>query len=133
MKWTFYVVFNSLIKDHEKFLFRDRKILFLLLIIKDDRRGQGKKGITRNINKPIMTLKMFYIPFLFKPIECTDTIRIVQLLDYESMIRILCLKPSYFCASELSLYSYNVVGILIKLIFLGGGIFLNNHNNVIFA
>ena len=125
--------FHSLIKDHEKFLFRDRKILFLLLIIKDDRRGQGKKGITRNINKPIMTLKRFYIPFLFKPIECMDTIRVVQLLDYKSMMRILCLKPSYFCANELSLYSCNVLGILIKLIFLRGGIFLNNHNNVVFA
>ena len=36
-------------------------------------------------------------------------------------------------ANEPSLYSRNVVGILIKLIFLGSGVFLNNHNNAVFA
>ena len=91
------------------------------------------KGITRNINKPKMTLKTFYIPFLFKPIECMDTIRVVQFLYYKLMMGILCLKPSSFCTDEPSLYPRNVVGILITLIFLGVGVFLNNHNNVVFT
>ena len=82
------------------------------------------KDITPNISKPKMTLKTLYIPFLFKSVKWLDTIRVVQ---------ILCFKPSSFCAKELSLYSCNVVGILIKLIFLGGGVFLNNHNNVVFT
>ena len=86
-----------------------------------------------NFNKPKMTLKMFYIPLLFKPIECMDTICVVQFLYYEAMMWILCLRPSSFCRNKPSLYSRNVVGKLIKLIFLGGGIFLNNHNNVVFA
>ena len=86
--------------------------------------GQGIKGITRNINKPKMTLETFYIPFLFKSIKCLDTIRVVGILYF---------KPSSFCANEPSLYSRNVSGILIKLIFLGGGVFLNNHDNVVFT
>ena len=39
------------------------KFLFL-----DGKRCQGIKGITRKINKFKMTLKTFYIPFLFKAI-----------------------------------------------------------------
>ena len=80
-----------------------------------------------------MTLKTFYIPFLFKPIECMDTIRVIQFLYYEPMMWILCLKPSYFCGNKPSLYSCNVVGILIKLIFFGGDVFFNNQNNVVVA
>ena len=94
----------------------------------DGRRGQGIKGITGNINKPKMTLKTLYMPFLFKSIKCMDTICIVQFLYYKSMMGI-----SSFCANEPSLYSCNVVGTFIKLIFLGGGVFLNNHNNVVFT
>ena len=105
-----------------------RKFLFL-----DGRRGQGIKGITRKINKPKMTLKTFYIPFPFKPIECMDTIRVAQSLNYKSMMEVLCFKSSPFCVNEPSLCSHNIVGILTKLIFFGGGIFLNNHNNVAFA
>ena len=37
---------------------------------------------------------------------------------------------SSFCANKPSLSSRNIVGILIKLIFFGRGVFLNNHNNV---
>ena len=80
-----------------------------------------------------MTLKTLYISFLFKSVKWLDTIWFVQFLYYKSMMEILCFKPSSFCAKELSLYSRNVVGILIKLIFLGGGVFLNNHNNVVFT
>ena len=99
----------------------------------DGRRGQGIKYITRNISNSKMTLKTFYVPFPFKSIKCMDSIRVVQFLHYESMMLILCLKPSFFCVNKPSLYSCNIVGILIKLIFLGGGVFLNNHNNVVFA
>ena len=91
------------------------------------------QDITWKINKPKMTLKTFYIPFLFKSIKCMDTIRVVQSLYYESMMWILCLKPSSFCANKPLLYSCNVLGILIRLIFLGGGIFLNDYNNVVFT
>ena len=48
-----------------------------------------------------------------------DTICIVQFLSYESMMSVLCFKPSYFCVNKPSLYSRNIVGILTKLIFLG--------------
>ena len=105
-----------------------KKNLFL-----DDRCGLGRKDITWNINQPIMTLKTFYISFLFKPIECMDNIPVVQFLYNESMMRVLCFKPSSVCVKVPSLYPCNVVGILIKLIFLRGDIFLNNHNNVVFA
>ena len=105
-----------------------QNILFL-----DGRRGQGIKDIMWNINKPKMTLKTFYTPLLFKPIECMDTIRVVQFLYYGAMVWILCLKPSSFCGNKPPLCSRNIVGILIKLIFLGGGIFLNNYNNIFFA
>ena len=71
----------------------------------DGRCGQGIKGIMQNISKPKMTLKTFYISFLFKPIECIDTICIVQFLHYKSMMGILCFKPSSFCVNETSLYS----------------------------
>ena len=104
------------------------KFLFL-----GGRRGQGIKGITWNINKPKMTLKTFYKPFLVKSIKRMDTIRVVQFLHHRAMIWILCFKPSFFCVNEPSLYSCNVVGILIKFIFLRGCIFLNNHSNVVFA
>ena len=67
------------------------KILFL-----NGRYGQGIKDITRDINKPKMTLKTFYIPLLLKSIECMDTIHVVQFLYYEPMMQILCLKPSFF-------------------------------------
>ena len=77
--------------------------------------------------------KTFYIPLLFKPIECMDTIHVGQFPYYESVMWILFLKPSPFCGNKPLLYSRNIVGILIKLIFLGGGILLNNHNNVVFA
>ena len=102
-------------------------------IISGGRCSQGIKGITQNINKPKMTLQTFYIPLLFKPIECMDTVRVSQFLYYEPMMWILCLKTLFFCANKPSLYSRSVVGILIKLIFLGSDIFLNNHNNVVFA
>ena len=90
------------------------KILFL-----NGRYGQGIKDITRDINKPKMTLKTFYIPLLLKSIECMDTIHVVQFLYYEPMMWILCLKPSFVCSKKPSLYSRNIDGILIKLIFLG--------------
>ena len=80
-----------------------------------------------------MILKTLYIPFLFKPIKCMYTVRVVQFSYYKSMMGILCSKPSSFCANQLSLYSRNIVGILIKLIFFRGGIFLNNHGYVIFT
>ena len=80
-----------------------------------------------------MLLKTCYKPFLFKLIECMDTIRVVRFLHYKSMIGLSCFKPSFFWVNELSLYPYNIVGILIKLIFCRGGIFLNNHNNVVFT
>ena len=99
----------------------------------DGRRGQDIKNIMRNINKPKMRLKTLYIPFLFKPIECMDIICAVQFFYYESMVWILCLKSSSFCGNKPSLYPRNIAGILIELIFFGGGIFLNNHNNVVFA
>ena len=57
------------------------KILFL-----NGRYGQGIKDITRDINKPKMTLKTFYIPLLLKSIECMDTIHVVQFLYYEPMM-----------------------------------------------
>ena len=89
------------------------KFLFL-----GGRRGQGIEDMTRNINKPKMTLlEMFYKPFVFKPIECMDTIRVVRFLHYKSMMRVSCFKPLFFSVNELSLYLYNIVGILIKLIF----------------
>ena len=50
---------------------------------------------------------------------------------------VLCFKPLSFCINEPSLYPCNVVGILInvagELMFLRGGIFLNNPENVDFA
>ena len=48
------------------------------------------------------------------------------------MIRILHPKPLYFCVNKPSLYPRNIVRILLKLIFFMGGIFLNNHDDVIF-
>ena len=94
------------------------------MLFLDGRLGQGIKDTMQNINKPKMTLKMFYIPFLFKSIKSMDTIRVFQFLHYKSMMGILCFKPSSFCANELSLYSHSsVVGILIKLIFLGAVFF----------
>ena len=80
-----------------------------------------------------MTLKTFYISPSFKPIKYMDTIRVVKFLHYKSMMGILCLKSSSFCGNKPSLYSRNIIGILIKLIILEGGIYLNNHNNVFFA
>ena len=71
--------------------------------------------------------------FFLKSIKCMNTICVVQFLYYESMMRILFPKPSSFCAKKPLLYSCNIVGILIKLIFFRGGVFLNNHNNVIFT
>ena len=75
----------------ENFYIWTQKILFL-----DGRRGQGTKGITWNTNEPKMTLKTFYVPFLFEPIECMYTIRVVQFLYYEPIMRILCHKPPSF-------------------------------------
>ena len=54
------------------------KILFL-----DGRCSQGIKDITWNISKSKMTLKTFYVPLLFKPFECMDTIR-VDTIRYSS-------------------------------------------------
>ena len=104
-----------------------------IILFVDDRRGQGIKGIMQNINKPKMTSKTFYKPLLFESIKRMDPICVVQFLHYKSMMGLLCFKPLSFCVNEPSLYPRNVVGIFIKLIFLGGGIFLNNHNNVVFA
>ena len=73
------------------------------------------------------------MPFFVTPIKCMYTISVVQFAYYESMMRILCSKPSSFCANKPLLYSHNIVGILIKLIFFGGGVFLNNNNNVLFT
>ena len=99
----------------------------------NSRPGQGKQGITCKINKSKMTLKTLYMTFFLRSIKCMNTIHVVQFLYYESMMRILCPKPSSFCANKPSLYSCSLVGILINLIFFRGGIFLNNHNNVIFT
>ena len=49
------------------------------------------------------------------------------------MIGVLCFKASSFCVNEPLLYPRNVVGILTKQIFLRSGIFLNDHDNVVFA
>ena len=84
------------------------KILFV-----DARCGQSIKDITWNINQPKMTLKTFYVPLFFKPVECMDTIGVVHFLYYEIMMWILCLKSSFFCGNKPSLYSCNIVGILI--------------------
>ena len=80
-----------------------------------------------------MTLITFYMPFLFKLVKRMDAIRVVQLLYYEFMVRILCPKPSSFCVNKPSLCSRNIVGILIKLIFFEGSAFLSNHNNISFT
>ena len=66
----------------------------------------------------------------FKPIKYMNTICVIQFLYYKSMMRILCSKPSYFCANKLYLYPRNIVGVLIKIIFFRGGVFLNNRNDV---
>ena len=77
--------------------------MILLMVIKilflGGRCAQGIEDITRNINKPKMTLKTFYVSLLFEPIECIecmDTIRVVYFLYYEPMMWVLCLKPSFF-------------------------------------
>ena len=80
-----------------------------------------------------MTLKTFCMTFFFKSVKCMNTIRVVQFFYYESMMPILCPKPLSFCANKPSLYSRNIVGILLKLIFFRDCVFLNNHNNVIFT
>ena len=49
------------------------------------------------------------------------------------MMGVLSFKSLPFGVNEPSLYPRNVVGILKKLIFLGSGIFLNNHESVVFA
>ena len=113
---------------------RSWKILFLLIIIKDGRHGQGITNIMQNINKPKNDTKNVLHILLLQTIEYMDTIRIVQFFNYnKSMVWILHFKLSSFCANEPSLYSRNVVGILIKLIFFGGGVFFNNHNSVVFT
>ena len=121
------------------------KATFLFLFVSDhqtqkrsrtvvnSRRGQGIQGITCKINQPRMRPKTFYLPFLLKFVKCMDAIYVVQFLYYESMVRILCPKPSVFCANKSSLHSRNIVGILIKFIFFRHGVFLNNHNNIIFT
>ena len=89
--------------------FRSKNFLYLVMIrykkeneatkflFLGGRRDQGIKGITWNINKPKMTLlKTFYKPFLFKPIECMDTIRVVRFLRYKSMMGVSCFKLSFF-------------------------------------
>ena len=80
-----------------------------------------------------MTLKTFYMTSFFKSVKCINTICVIQFFYYESMMLILCPKPLSFCTNEPSLYSHNIVGILIKLIFFRDCVFLNNHNNVIFT
>ena len=94
--------------------------------------GVAKAYRASQINQPKMTLKTFYLPFLLKFVKCMDAIRVVQFLYYESMVRILCPKPSFFCANKSSLHSRNIVGIL-KFIFFRRGVFVNNHNNIIFT
>ena len=101
--------------------------------VANGRRGQGIQDITCKINKPKMTLKTFCMPFLFKPVKRMDTIRVVEFLFYESMMQMLCPKPSPFCDNKPSFYSCNIVGILIKRILFGGGVFLSNYNNVVFT
>ena len=64
--------------------------------------------------------------FLFKPVKYMDAIRVFQSLFYESMIPILCPKPSSFYANKPSLYS-------LKLILFGGSVFINNHGTVILS
>ena len=87
-------------------------------------RGQDIQSITCKINKPKMRRK---------PVKCMDTIRVVQFLHNDYILRKMSIKPFSFCANKPSLYSCNIVGILIKVIFFGGGVFLNNHNNVVFT
>ena len=87
-------------------------------------RGQDIQSITCKINKPKMRRK---------PVKCMDTIRVVQFLHNDYILRKMSIKPSSFCANKPSLYSCNIVGILIKVIFFGGGVFLDNHNNVVFT
>ena len=93
------------------------------------RHGQRLQGISCNINKPKITLNSFYMPFLFKPVKCMDTIHIISL--YEPMMWVMC--PLYFSANKALLYPSNIVGILKRLVFLRGGVFLNHHHNFIFA
>ena len=73
-------------KEATKFLFPGGK------------RDQGIKDITRNISKLKMTLlKTFYKPFLFKLIECMDTICVVRFIHYISIMGLSCFKPLFFC------------------------------------
>ena len=62
-----------------------------------------------------------------------DTICVVHFLYYEPMMPILCTKPPSFYADKPLLYTHNIIGILIKLFFPRGGVFLNNQNNVAFV
>ena len=71
--------------------------------------------------------------FFFKLVKCMNVICAIQLLHYESTMRILCPKPSSFCVKKSSLYPCNIVRILIKLIFYRGCVFLNNYDNVTFT
>ena len=127
--------FNRMIQScgtSETCLFTSKSLGQLWSVV-NRRRGQGIQNITRKINKPKMALKTFYIPFLFKPVKRMDSICIVQFLYYESMMRILCPKLSSFYPDKPSMYSRNIIGILIKPIFFGGVVFLQSHNNVIFT
>ena len=125
--------FNRMIQScgtSETCLFTSKSLGQLWSVV-NRRRGQGIQNITCKINKPIMTLKTFYIPFLFKSVKRMDSI--VQFLYYESMMRILYPKLSSFYPDKPSMYSCNIIGILIKPIFFGGVVFLHSHNNVIFT
>ena len=60
---------------------------------------------------------------------------VIQPLYFESIMWILCFKPSFFfvfSGNETSFYLRDIVGLLIK-IFLRGAIFLNDYNDVIFT
>ena len=87
----------------------------------------------RQINKSKMTLKAFYMTCLFKHVEHVDAICVFEFLYNESMVWILCSKPSNFCDNEPFLYPDNLIGVLQKLIFLRGGLFVNHHSDVIFT
>ena len=59
------------------------------------------QSITDKINKPEVTLKLYYMSLFFETLKCVDAICVIQLLYYEPMVWIVCPKPSSLCGNEL--------------------------------
>ena len=81
----------------------------------------------------VLSFPLFYMNLFFKPFECMDAVCVIYLFHYEPMKLILCFEPSSFCGNKRSLYSCNIVAILLKLIVLVGGAFFNNHKDFFFT